>query len=85
MEDLTVKWAFTTGGDVSATPAVDGTAVYFPDFAGNLYKIDRDTGEVIWQRQISDYTGYAGPGIDFARTTPVIHGNLLIFGNQAGR
>jgi len=82
VEDLTEKWAFTTGGDVSATPAVDGKAVYFPDFAGNLYKLDRETGEVIWQHQISDYTGIAG---NFARTTPAIHGNLLIFGDQAGR
>ena len=28
---LTPKWVFTTGGDVSATPTVDGDAVYFPD------------------------------------------------------
>ena len=29
---LTTKWAFTTGGDVSATPAVDSNTVYFPDW-----------------------------------------------------
>ena len=33
---LTPKWVFTTGGDVSATPTVDGDAVYFPDWGGNL-------------------------------------------------
>ena len=41
---LTPKWAFTTGGDVSATPAVDGNTVYVPDWAGNLYAINKNTG-----------------------------------------
>src|SRR5262245_50799850 len=41
---LQVKWAFTTGGDVSGTPAVDGANVYVPDWAGNLYAVSRATG-----------------------------------------
>src|SRR5690242_15996003 len=45
---LAKQWEFTTGGDVSATPAVDGDAVYFPDWAGNLYAVDRRTGRQIW-------------------------------------
>ncbi len=28
--NLAVKWQFTTGGDVSGTPAVDGSTAYFP-------------------------------------------------------
>src|SRR3954468_11795700 len=36
VKDLSPKWTFTTGGDVSATPTVFGDAVYFPDWAGNL-------------------------------------------------
>src|SRR5215208_5235884 len=54
---LEVKWAFTTGGDVSATPTVDQDAVYFPDWAGNLYKVNAVTGVAIWSHQISLYTG----------------------------
>jgi polyvinyl alcohol dehydrogenase (cytochrome) len=80
--DLAAKWVLTTGGDVSATPAVDGEYVYVPDWAGNLFKADRRTGEVIWSRQISDYTGI--PGV-FARTTPAIYNDMLIFGDQGGR
>ena len=38
VSDLGVKWVVETGGDVSATPAVDGTSVYVPDWAGNLFK-----------------------------------------------
>jgi len=41
---LAVKWHFETVGPVSATPAVDNDKVYFPDFAGNLFAVDRETG-----------------------------------------
>ena len=42
---LAVKWQFTTrGGDVSATPAVDENNVYFPDWGGYLYAVNRKTG-----------------------------------------
>ena len=41
--ELAVKWVFETGGDVSATPAVDGNYVYVPDWAGNIFKIDAAT------------------------------------------
>ncbi len=30
VNNLTTKWVFTTGGDVSASPTVSGDAVYFP-------------------------------------------------------
>lgn len=76
---LGVKWVFETGGDVSATPAVDGKAVYVPDWAGNLFKIDRKTGALIWSRQISEYTGIVS---DFSRNTPAIRGKMLVLGNQ---
>ena len=54
---LTQKWVFTTGGDVSATPTVDGDAVYFPDWAGNLFAVKKDSGHLIWSRKIFDYNG----------------------------
>ena len=76
---LGVKWAFTTGGDVSATPAVEGSRVYVPDWAGNLYAVDRTTGAQVWSKKVSDYTGLPG---DLARATPAIAGNRLIVGDQ---
>lgn len=81
VSNLAVRWVVNTGGEVSATPAVDGASVYFPDAAGNLYKLNRDTGQVLWSRSISDYTGITG---DFSRTTPALVGNKLILGNQGG-
>src|SRR5215207_2054093 len=53
---LEKKWEFTTGGDVSATPAVDGDTVYFPDRAGNLYAVNKKTGALRWQTRIEDAT-----------------------------
>ena len=51
VDELEVKWEFTTGGDVSATPAVVGDTVYFPDRAGNLYAVDKWTGQQRWRVQ----------------------------------
>jgi glucose dehydrogenase len=45
---LAVKWTAATTGDVSATPAVVDGAVYFGDFGGTLWKLDAETGQVIW-------------------------------------
>ena len=78
---LTQKWAFATEGDVSAIPAVDSQRVYFPDWAGNLYAVDRDTGRQIWKVSIPTASGSA---LDKSRTTPVITGSKLIVGTQGG-
>ncbi len=76
---LGVKWSFTTGGDVSATPAVDGTTVYAPDWAGNLYAVDRNSGVERWHVKIADATGLPG---DKARNTPAVSGDQVIVGTQ---
>jgi polyvinyl alcohol dehydrogenase (cytochrome) len=77
--DLAVKWITATGGDVSATPAVDDEKVYVPDWAGNIYALDRETGGVVWTRTVSSITGIPG---DKARATPAISGDVLVLGNQ---
>lgn len=76
---LAVKWAFTTGGDVSVTPTVADDAVYFPDWAGNLYALDKDTGQVIWARQISLYDG-APTAI--SRVSPAVYRDELVLGDN---
>ncbi len=76
---MRVKWSFTTAGDVSATPAVDSNNVYFPDWAGYLYAVDRVTGQKVWQVKISALTGVP---MDKARATPAIEGNRLFIGTQ---
>jgi polyvinyl alcohol dehydrogenase (cytochrome) len=78
---LGVKWVAELGGDISATPAVDGDSVYVPDTWGKLYRIDRATGAIVWANPISLYTGIIG---DTARTTPALAGSYLILGSQGG-
>ncbi|MFO1329154.1 MAG: PQQ-binding-like beta-propeller repeat protein [Rubrivivax sp.] len=79
---LALKWSLATDGHVTATPAVDGDHLYFPDMAGFLYKVNKTTGAVVWKKSISTYTGIPG---DFARATPAVVGNVLILGNQSGK
>jgi len=76
---LAVKWVYTTAGDVSATPAVDGSRVYFPDWAGNLSALDRKTGQLLWQTSIAAASGVP---FDKARATPLIVGDKVIVGTQ---
>ena len=49
-------WAFTTAGDVSATPAVDDLSVYFPDNEGYVYAVDRATGHQRWRTSVAGGT-----------------------------
>ena len=79
VSNLTTKWAFTTGADVSATPAVDNDTVYFPDWAGNLYAVDKLTGAQKWQVSIAAASGVPG---DKARATPAVTEDKLIIGTQ---
>jgi len=75
---LAVKWTAPTTGDVSATPAVADGAVYFGDFGGTLWKLNAETGEVIWSHLVADYTGIAG---DLARTSPSLFKDILVVGD----
>ena len=75
---LTAKWIAPTAGDVSATPAVADGAVYFGDFGGTLWKLNAETGQVIWSHSVADYTGIAN---DVARTSPTLFKDLVIVGD----
>jgi polyvinyl alcohol dehydrogenase (cytochrome) len=78
---LRPKWIFTTGGDVSATPAVADGAVYTPDWKGNVFKIDAVSGKLQWSRRVEDYTSIAR---SVARTTPAVAGGALYLGTVEG-
>src|ERR1700730_6182952 len=78
VNELKPKWVFTTGGDVSATPTVDGNAVYFPDWGGSLFAVEKDTGRLIWSHKISEYDGAEG-AISLVRTA--VDGNQVIIGD----
>ena len=75
------KWVFTTRGDVSATPAVYDSTVYFPDFGGYFYAVDANNGALQWSTWVGHWTGVQN---DFARNDPAIDGDTLILGDGAG-
>src|SRR4029077_8766896 len=75
VQNLKTKWVFTTGGDVSATPTVDGDAVYFPDWGGNLFAVNKDSGHLIWSHKISEYDGVDGA---ISRVSPAVDNDQLI-------
>ena len=77
---LTPKWVFTTGGDVSATSTVDGNAVYFPDWGGNLFAVEKNSGRLIWSHKISEYDGVEGA---ISRVSPAVDRNQVIIGDIA--
>jgi polyvinyl alcohol dehydrogenase (cytochrome) len=54
---LTVKWTFNTVGSIGGTPTVEQGGLYVTDWANTLYKIDPDTGALIWSHPFSFYTG----------------------------
>ena len=80
VSSLTTKWIFRAGGDISATPTVGNDAVFFPDWAGNLYAVRRDNGQQLWSARITQYDGAANA---YARVSPALHGPDLIIGDIA--
>ncbi|UNU09929.1 PQQ-binding-like beta-propeller repeat protein [Xanthomonas translucens] len=77
---LKTAWTFTTAGDVSATPTVQGSALYVPDWGGQLYRIDTTLGKAVWQVKLSDYTGNAA---SLSRNSPAIARDSVLVGDQA--
>jgi outer membrane protein assembly factor BamB len=75
---LNPKWVFTTSNDVSATPTVDGNAVYFPDWGGNLFAVEKNSGQLIWSHKIADYNGVTG---SISRGSPAVDHDQLIIGD----
>jgi polyvinyl alcohol dehydrogenase (cytochrome) len=88
---LAVKWTYETTGNVSAIPTIVDDTLFVPDWGwplglnvlpfggGSMHAIDVETGEARWTQAISSYGGNRVN--DTARTTPVVAGDLLIFGD----
>jgi polyvinyl alcohol dehydrogenase (cytochrome) len=79
---LTPKWELATHGFVSATPTVSQGVVYFPDSGGYLYAVSAASGALIWQQQISAYTGVTAAR---SRVSPAIYGSELILGDNGSK
>lgn len=78
---LAPKWVYHPGHDVSATPSVEAGAVYFPDWSGNVTKLNAANKAVVWTTSIAAVTGVPGA---VSRTTPTISGNTVLVSTQRG-
>lgn len=79
VSSLALKWSFTAGASVSATPTVSNSDVFFPDWAGNLYALRANSGKLDWQGTISSYTGIPN---DLSRTSPAVYRDEVILGDD---
>lgn len=77
---LHVRWVFTTAGDVSATPTVEGDSLYVPDWGGWVYRLNRYNGNVFWKVKLADLTGNAK---SLSRTAVAIGDDSVVIGDQA--
>jgi polyvinyl alcohol dehydrogenase (cytochrome) len=78
---LKTKWVYDAAGDVSATPAVVGAAVYIADWGGMVSRLDADTGLPVWSRSVGDLIGSSLSAF-VSRTTAVVTADAVIFGTQ---
>jgi polyvinyl alcohol dehydrogenase (cytochrome) len=81
---LQPKWVFTTGGDVSARAAVVQNVAYFPDWGGNVWAVNAQTGVAKWSHQLSDYFPGATSGSFHSRTTVAVVNSVVYIGTQEG-
>lgn len=45
-----IVWCFDAGSHLLGTPQIYGDRVYITDFEGDVYALDKETGEVIWEK-----------------------------------
>lgn len=80
-------WKFECKGIVRSTPAVNGKSIYIGDTEATLYAINTDSGKEMWKFQINGDT-MRNENFGFDRraitSSPVVHGEKLIFGARDG-
>jgi polyvinyl alcohol dehydrogenase (cytochrome) len=76
---LKPRWTATLGGDISARAAVVGGVAYVPDWAGNIWAINANTGKTLWSHPLSYYGLAAGT---ISRTSPAVANGLVYLGTQ---
>jgi polyvinyl alcohol dehydrogenase (cytochrome) len=91
---LVHAWTFSTKEPVSHAPLVANGVVYTADWAGNVYAIDAQTGQVRWQNAVETpesswpYHGFAGTGAltsDGLLVEASVEGNAFALDQNTGK
>jgi polyvinyl alcohol dehydrogenase (cytochrome) len=91
---LQLQWEFLTApdtgtitpgfGSVSSTPTVEGGFLYFNDISGNITKLNRFTGQLVWKKNYVNDLSVPGSVVTASRNTPLIMHDLVIVGSNFG-
>lgn len=84
--NLSLKWRFYAGKDITATPAIYDGTLYFPSWNGNIYAVNEADGSLVWKQNLHELTGLNATGFvinvnwTVSRSTPTVAGDWLIVG-----
>jgi outer membrane protein assembly factor BamB len=68
--DLNASWRIETGGQISASPTIEGGTLYLGNNNGALYAIEASTGKIFWTAHVPNPL----------MSAPLIYNDLVIVG-----
>ncbi|MED6219697.1 hypothetical protein PIB30_038184 [Stylosanthes scabra] len=86
VSNLTLKWKFYAGKDITATPSIYDGTLYFPSWNGEIYAVRACDGSLVWKKNLQELTGLTSTGFvadvnwTVSRATPTIAGEFVIVG-----
>jgi len=87
VSNLSLKWKFEAGKDITATPAIFEGILYFPSWNGDIFAVRTRDGSLVWKQNLQNLTGLSATGLvagvnwTVARATPTIaEDDLLVVG-----
>ncbi|KAK7374507.1 hypothetical protein VNO80_07937 [Phaseolus coccineus] len=87
VSNLSLKWKFNAGKDITATPAIFDGVLYFPSWNGDIFAVRTQDGSLVWRQNLQNLTRLSATGFvagvnwTVARATPTIaEDDLLVVG-----
>jgi polyvinyl alcohol dehydrogenase (cytochrome) len=77
--DMSQVWTWEADSWITATPAIQGSHIFFPSRDGNFLALNKANGSPFWSVFIPDLTGISE---DYSRDTPVFGEDSIVFGTQ---
>ncbi|KAM7508051.1 hypothetical protein LguiA_018504 [Lonicera macranthoides] len=87
VSNLTLKWSFYAGKDISATPEIYEGTIYFPSWNGYIYAVKAEDGSFVWKKELQELTrlNFTGRLLNVtaavvSRSTPTVNAEMVIVG-----
>jgi polyvinyl alcohol dehydrogenase (cytochrome) len=77
VDNLALAWSVPTEEYVSHAPLVSAGRVFFADWGGNVYSVDRESGEILWKKTVQEKVMKKWPWHGFAGTGTLGEGMLF--------